>query len=77
MISWYVGNDDHHQQVEVGTPWSIALPDTANRTSVSKALLVVTAADDEATCRIIVDGKVTVERTSNKVAACAENLPKP
>ncbi|MFD0520938.1 hypothetical protein [Paractinoplanes durhamensis] len=43
---------------------------------MSKTLLVATTADDEAICRIIVAGKVAVERTSKKVAACMENMPK-
>ncbi|GAA2604262.1 hypothetical protein Adu01nite_35630 [Paractinoplanes durhamensis] len=49
---------------------------TENQAEMSKTLLVATTADDEAICRIIVAGKVAVERTSKKVAACMENMPK-
>ncbi|WP_203818085.1 MmpS family transport accessory protein [Paractinoplanes ferrugineus] len=76
LINWYVGSDERHQVAEAKTPWSISLPATDDQAEMSKTLLVMTTDDDEAICRIIVAGEVTVERTSKKVAACMENMPK-
>jgi hypothetical protein len=82
-ISWAVGFDEHATdyrkefKTQVGTPWSMTVPDTADRTDERITLLVVPDDDREATCRIIVDGKVAYENTSIKVAACIVNPRKP
>ncbi|GID97611.1 hypothetical protein ACFQFC_23865 [Amorphoplanes digitatis] len=75
-ISWAIGFDEDDTdylkefKTHVGTPWSMTVPETADRTDERTTLLVVPDDDNKATCRIFVDGKLAYENTSIKVAAC-------
>ncbi|KUL42097.1 MmpS family transport accessory protein [Actinoplanes awajinensis] len=75
-ISWDVGVKHVGRTKEVSTPWSTTVTGTPAELDAVKSMVVLSTADDEVTCRIIIDGAVVAEFTQPRVAACVHGMEK-